>query len=95
MIQTAILTMIGVVILQHLGLMEAMAKVTDKIAGCHVCCTFWSVLLVSLYTSHDLISSVLLSAVMAYLSNFMLFVLILCQMLYNLIDKWLRILNQK
>jgi hypothetical protein len=82
--------MISAVVLQHLGLTEAISKVVSKVAKCHICCSFWSVLSVLLLLHYDLITTVLLSAIMAYFSNFMLFVLLGGQRLYNLIDKWLR-----
>jgi hypothetical protein len=89
MVLTAILTMIAAFTLQHLGLTEAIAKVVTKIARCYMCTTFWSVLAVLILLGYDILDCVLLSALSAYVSNFMAFIYELLQMLYNLIDVWI------
>jgi hypothetical protein len=96
MFRIAIFVMVSAVVLQHLGLVEAIAKVISKIAKCHICVSFWSTLVALLSLFHcDIVHAVLLSALMAYLSNFMVFILIGGQSLYNVIDKWLRRKKQR
>jgi choline-glycine betaine transporter len=95
MVLTAILTMIISVTLQHLGLMEAIAKIITKISQCYMCTTFWLTLAVMVLCKYDILLCVLLSALNAYISNYVMFLFELLQILYNFIDKWVRKLKAK
>lgn len=94
MIQTAIFTMIIAVVLQHLGLTEEIAKIVTKICGCYMCCSFWLTLSVMLICGYNILWCLLLSALAAYFSNFIAFIFVILQMLYNTIDKWVRRLRK-
>lgn len=73
--------MVGVLI-QHLGLSEAIANVIMKIAKCHRCCAFWLTLATLLYFGNEPFISLSLSILMAYLSNYLGLLLMLVNKLY-------------
>lgn len=83
MLWIAICAAISAVLMQHLGLCEAIAEVIGKIAKCHVCCCFWLTIVALLYSGCGIIAAVSLSIVMAYLSNFFSIVLVLAQKIYD------------
>lgn len=83
MILTAIATMVVVTVAHHLGLTDAVAKVTCKILSCNMCCTFWSCLLLLMYMDVPLLYCALLSILSAYASNWFVFVLMGLQNLYD------------
>lgn len=82
MVWIAICAAISAVLMQHLGLCEAIAEVIGKIAKCHVCCCFWGTLAALLYSDCGIIVAVSLSIIMAYLSNYLSIILILMQKIY-------------
>ena len=88
----AICAAMSAVLMQHLGLCEAVAEIVGKIAKCHVCCCFWGTLAALVYSDCGIIAAISLSIVMAYLSNYFCLVLIVMQKLYEKI--WQRI-NKK
>lgn len=79
----AVCAAVSAVLMQHLGLCEAIAEVICKIAKCHVCCCFWLTLAALLYSGCGIIAAVSLSIVMAYMSNFFSIILVLMQKIYN------------
>ena len=98
MLTTAILTTIAVLILQHLGLTDAILKVMTKILTCPQCLVFWSVLAVfAIQYATDTCplplregwgGSVILAAISAYLSNWFILLLMYLQRLFTyLYDK--------
>lgn len=68
MLATALIVMIVAVLVQHLGLSEAIAKVVSKILKCPRCLSFWTVLFALLVLGCDIVIAVGLSVLMAYLS---------------------------
>lgn len=93
MVWIAICAAISAVLMQHLGLCEAIAEVAGKVAKCHVCCCFWLTLTALLYSGCGIIAAVSLSIVMAYLSNFFCILLVLMQRIYDRL--WEKINKQK
>lgn len=83
MVWIAICAAISAVLMQHLGLCEAISEVISKIAKCHVCCCFWLTLLALLYSGCGIVAAVSLAIVTAYMSNFFGIILILMQKIYN------------
>lgn len=92
MVWIAICAAISAVLMQHLGLCEAIAEVIGKIAKCHVCCCFWGTLVALLYSGCGIIAAMSLSIIMAYLSNYFGIILMLMQKLY---DKLWQKINKK
>ena len=89
---TALITTFIAIIAHHLGLTEEMARVISKIAKCPKCTTFWITLCVMLYCDEIAIIAVAIALLMAYLSNWCIFVLIGAQRFYD----WLwRKLNKR
>ena len=76
--------------MHHLGLSEAIADVVSKIAGCSKCLTFWLVLTVLILSGCNILIAVAVAIVMAYLSHWFGFVLILCNRLYDRVWKSLQ-----
>ena len=89
MIWIALMSMVVGTLMQHLGLSEAIARVITKIAKCHRCCSFWLTLAVMIYYGYEPFESLVLSILMAYLSNFFGLVLLLMNKLYTKL--WQRI----
>ena len=83
MILTATAAMIAATLIQHLGLAEAISKVMSKVASCNQCFTFWTVLTALLYCHCDMVMAVLLSIVMAYISNWFVLLLMYLQRLFT------------
>ena len=83
MILTALAAMIAATLIQHLGLAEAVAKVVGKVAACNQCFTFWSALTSLLYCHCDVVVAVVLSIIMAYLSNWFVLLLLCLQRLFT------------
>jgi hypothetical protein len=79
---TATLVMIGVVVLQHLGLTVTLAQIALRIARCYKCCAFWAVLGVAFVCDYDCITAVLLAALMAYISHYIALFLALLHRFY-------------
>lgn len=89
---TALITTFIAIIAHHLGLTEEVAKLISKIAKCPKCTTFWLTLCVMLYCGEIVIVAVAIAILMAYLSNWCIFVLIGAQKFYD----WLwRKLNKR
>ena len=86
-------TMVCAVLIQHLGLTEAMAAVVRKIASCYKCCSFWSCLAVLLLSGAEILPAVALSIFMAYMSHYFALMLMVLQKLYDWL--WQRINNRK
>lgn len=83
MVWIAICAAIGAVLMQHLGLCEAIAEVVSKVAKCHICCCFWLTLAALLYSGCGIVAAISLAIIMAYISNFLSVILILIQKIYN------------
>lgn len=83
MVWIAICAAISAVLMQHLGLCEAIAEVIGKIARCHVCCCFWLTLAALLYSGCGIIAAISLSIIVAYLSNYFGILLMLMQKIYE------------
>ncbi len=83
MVWIAVCAAVSAVLMQHLGLCEAIAEVVGKVAKCHVCCCFWLTLAALLYSGCEIIAAVSLSIIMAYLSNFFSIFLMLMQKIYD------------
>ncbi len=92
MVWIAICAAISAVLMQHLGLCEAIAEVISKIAKCHVCSCYWFTLAALLYSGCGIIEAISLSIIMAYLSNYFGIILMLMQKLY---DKLWEKINKK
>ena len=90
MIGIALIVMAVASLMHHLGLSEAIADVVSKIAGCSKCLTFWSVLAVLILSGCNILIAVAAAIVMAYLSHWFGFVLILCNRLYDRVWKSLQ-----
>lgn len=74
---------------QHLGLYEKIAEIALQAAKCPKCCTFWIVLVTLLWYGCNIIAALTLAILLAYLSFWAGFLLIMLQNLYNRI--WDRI----
>ena len=85
MVWIAICAAISAVLMQHLGLCEAIAEIIGKIAKCHICCCFWLTLAALLHSGCEIIAAISLSIVMAYLSNYFGIVLMLMQRIYSVL----------
>lgn len=83
MVWIAVCAAVSAVLMQHLGLCEAIAEVVGKVTKCHVCCCFWLTLAALLYSGCEIIAAVSLSIIMAYLSNFFSIFLMLMQKIYD------------
>lgn len=88
----ALVTMVVALLVQHLGLSEAMASVVVKVAKCHQCLTFWSTLFVLTILGCHLMLSIALSILMSYLSNFLALLLMWMQGLYTRL--WEKVRNK-
>ena len=85
MVWIAICAAISAVLMQHLGLCEAIAEIIGKIAKCHICCCFWLTLAALLHSGCEIVAAISLSIVMAYLSNYFVIVLMLMQRIYSVL----------
>ena len=79
----AILLMLAATTAVHMGLPQAIALILSKVLTCHKCLSFWFVLAGLLYAGCQPKYAVLLSILMAYLSNWFAIVLILLNRLYT------------
>lgn len=82
MVWVALISMAVGVLMQHLGLSEAIVGVAEKIAKCHKCCAFWATIAALSYFGYDPFATLALSILMAYLSNFFGLLLVLLNKLY-------------
>lgn len=78
-ILTALSVTCAALLVQHLGLTEAVAKIAWKILSCSQCMVFWSVLSALLYKACDIVIAVVLAAFMSYISNWLVLLLIILQ----------------
>ena len=83
MLITALITTFIAIMAHHLGLTEEIAKLIFKIAKCPKCTTFWLTLCVMLYCGEIVIVAVAIAILMAYLSNWCVFILIGAQRFYD------------
>lgn len=84
MVLTALAVMVAATMIQHLGLAEAVAEVTNKVLSCNQCLVFWSTLAALIYTTDcNIIEAVLLSILASYLSNWFVIILIFLQKTFN------------
>ena len=83
MVEIAICAAISAILMQHLGLIEAIVEIITKISKCHQCCCFWLTLITLIFSGCNIIAAVLLSIVLAYLSNFVVLLLIQIQKYYD------------
>lgn len=79
----ALSVMIAATLTVNLGLGEAIAKVSGKILQCPLCLSFWGTMAALLYSGADIIATVVLSILMAYLSNFFGIVLMILNQWYD------------
>lgn len=79
----ALSVMIAATLIVNLGLGEAIAKVSGKILQCPLCLSFWGTIAALLYSGADIIVTVVLSILMAYLSNFFGIVLMILNQWYD------------
>lgn len=88
---TALMLMVIVVLANHLGLIEAIEKVTHykfKILGCSKCGTFWLSLVALLVEGMPIIESVTMSIVAAYVALWLeLFLAIMAKWYESTYDK--------
>lgn len=88
---TALMLMVCVVLANHLGLIEAIEKVTHykfKILGCSKCGTFWLSLVALLVEGMPIIESVTMSIVAAYVALWLeLFLAIMAKWYETCYDK--------
>lgn len=83
MIRIALMTMVAACLMQHLGLSQAIASVVAKVAKCPKCLTFWTTLFALLFAGCGILIALVLSILMAYLSNYFGLVLIVLNRLYD------------
>lgn len=83
MILLALAVMVTATLAQHLGLTDAIARTLSHIAGCHMCCSFWSVLTVLLLVGSPVIMAAGLAMAAAYLSHWLALLLIIVSNKYN------------
>lgn len=75
---------------QHLGLLPEIAKVISKIASCAMCSTFWACVSFLVFVKHvDIAIAATFSVLAAYMSHWVLLVLLWLQKVYNRV--WERI----
>jgi hypothetical protein len=79
----ALSVMIAATLIVNLGLGEAVAKVSGKILQCPLCLSFWGTMAALLYSGADIIVTVVLSILMAYLSNFFGIILMILNQWYD------------
>lgn len=89
----ALAVMITATLAQHLGLTGAIARTLTHIAGCHMCCSFWSVLGVLLLAGCPVVMAAGLAMSSAYLSHWLALLLIILSKKYN--DLWQRVNKRK
>ncbi|MGN0929370.1 MAG: hypothetical protein ACI4N3_01885 [Alphaproteobacteria bacterium] len=92
MIWIALAVMVASTLIVNLGLGDAIADVSGKILKCSTCLTFWGTLITLYCYKADIITMLVLSIFMAYLSNY--FGLIL-SMLNKLYDRLWVLINKK
>lgn len=92
MIWMALAVMVASTLIVNLGLGETISDVSSKILKCHVCLTFWSTMASMYYYDADVITMLVLSISMAYLSNYFGLVVYGLNLLY---DRIWAILNRK
>lgn len=79
----ALSVMIAATLIVNLGLGEAIAKVSGKILQCPLCLSFWGTMAALFYSGADIIMTVVLSILMAYLSNFFGIILMILNQWYD------------
>ena len=79
----AVLLMMAATIAVHMGLPQAISGVIAKICECHKCMSFWITLAFLYLLGCNVLYAILLSLLMAYLSNWFAIVLILANKFYN------------
>ena len=85
MLWIALLSMLCIGLAHHLGLVEAIAVILRKVAGCVKCSTMWGTLVILICLSCDLLVAIVLSVLMAYLSYYWDMALAMLDQFY----KWL------
>lgn len=93
MLWLALMAMAVACLAQHIGLPQAVASVLAKVARCSKCLTFWITLTVLLIANGRLIVAIMLAIVMAYVSHYFGFVIVLLQQLYDWL--WERVNREK
>lgn len=83
LIWTALSVMMASVLIVNLGLGEAISKVSGKILNCPTCLSFWASLVALLHVGSDPVIAVVLSILMAYLSNFFGIILLIMNKIYD------------
>lgn len=83
-ILTATASMIIATLSVHLGLAEAIMNVAKKIASCSQCATFWVTLIaLTVFCDGGVIVDVVVSVIVAYISNWFVLLLICLQQKYE------------
>lgn len=81
---TAIASMTIVTLAVHMGLTDAIVKVISKIASCSQCATFWCTLIaLTMFCDGGVIVDVMVSIIVAYVSNYFALLLIYLQKKYE------------
>lgn len=83
-ILTAMASMIVATLSVHLGLADAVLSVAKKIATCSQCATFWGTLIaLQMFCDGGVIVDVMVSVIVAYLSNYFVLLLVYLQQKYE------------
>lgn len=83
MIWIALAVMVASTLIVNLGLGEALADVSGKILKCPTCLTFWGTLVTLYCYKADIITMLVLSIFVAYLSNYFGLILSMLNKLYD------------
>ena len=93
MVWTALAVMAVATLANHLGLTEAVFRILPRIVRCSKCLSFWLTLAVLAWVGCDIVTAVVLSIFMAYLSLWFDILLFKFNEFYNAI--WERIQSRK
>lgn len=92
MIWIALAVMVASTLIVNLGLGEAIADISGKILKCPTCLTFWGTLVTLYFYKADIITMLVLSIFVAYLSNYFGLIISTLNKLY---DRLWVLLNKK
>ena len=81
----AVLLMIVATVATHLGLSQAIGTVVTKVCKCHKCLSFWLTLFGLIVAGCPVVIAALLSLLAAYVSNWLVLLLIKLNHLYELL----------
>lgn len=86
-------TMLIATLSVHLGLSDAVAPIISKIIKCPRCLSMWLTFIALLFHGSDIVFAGALSLLVAFVSNYFIFVLLFLNKFYEWL--WERINNQK